>query len=56
VKRINGRKAAAVAVGVGLALLNLHSPEEPYSNIYAADYVGPDACRDCHQDNHAENF
>lgn len=55
-KRIDRRKAAAIAVGVGLVLLNLHATEKPYSNIYAADYVGPDACRDCHQENHAENF
>jgi Cytochrome c552 len=33
------------------------SPELPppvgYSNIYARDYVGPDACGDCHDRNHA---
>jgi hypothetical protein len=57
VKRINSRKAAAVVVmGVGLALLTLHAPEEPYSNIYASDYVGPDKCASCHEENHEENY
>ncbi|MCB9563722.1 MAG: ammonia-forming cytochrome c nitrite reductase subunit c552 [Kofleriaceae bacterium] len=28
------------------------APADPYSNVRAADYVGPDACGACHDDNH----
>ena len=56
-KRINGRKVAAAAVIVAAsALLTLHSSDDVYSNIYPSDYVGPDACRECHAENHRENF
>ena len=43
-----------LAAGVGLALwLNARAV---YSNIHPEDYVGPDACVECHEQNHQENF
>ena len=28
-------------------------PRDPESNIARADYIGPEACGDCHEENHA---
>jgi len=30
--------------------------EADYSNIYPDDYVGPDTCRECHEQNHSDNY
>jgi hypothetical protein len=29
-------------------------PTDPYTNIHAGDYVGPEACRECHAENYAK--
>ncbi len=48
-RRVAGLVAAAgpAAVEAGVEV-----DRDPYSNILAADYVGPDACGDCHDDQH----
>lgn len=49
--------AAALAVGLAGAFFFWRRPaERPYSNIYPTDYVGPNVCAECHEDNHRENF
>ena len=46
--------SGCLAAGVGLSLwLN---DRAVYSNIHLEDYVGPDACVECHEQNHQENF
>jgi hypothetical protein len=47
---LGGAIAIAVFVGPGL-----FEPES-YSNIHPEDYVGPEACVNCHEKNHQENF
>lgn len=44
-----------VVAAVAVALLWLRSGAG-YSNIYPEDYVGPDACRECHEQNHDDNY
>jgi len=49
--------AAAIAIAAGGGLYAFRAAQEArYSNIYPADYVGPDACRECHEENHQENY
>src|SRR5262245_24393958 len=47
---------AAIAIAAGAALYLHRAAEARYSNIYPADYVGPAACRECHEENHQENY
>ncbi len=42
------------AAGVALSLWLID--RAAYSNIHPEDYVGPDACVECHEKNHQENF
>ncbi|MCH7869079.1 MAG: hypothetical protein IH881_15395 [Myxococcales bacterium] len=42
----------AVAAGLTLWL----NDQAAYSNIHSEDYVGPDACVECHEQNHRDNF
>ena len=56
VRRIASWTGTAIAIGVAALFLVRQLAEQPYSNIYPEDYVGPDACRDCHEDSHQENF
>jgi hypothetical protein len=48
--------SAALLVAAGAAFLLRSRASEPYSNIHAADYVGPETCHECHAKNHQENF
>jgi hypothetical protein len=55
-KGIAGLAAVALALAVGGGVLWRQAADRPYSNIFPADYVGPDACARCHEDSHQENF
>lgn len=43
----------AIACVASIALWMLRPPALTASNIYPGDYVGPDACGECHEENHA---
>ena len=45
---------AVIAIGVGVALFAWYFAEDGYSNIYPDDYVGPNACVECHEKSHQE--
>src|SRR5262245_52489851 len=47
---------AAVAIAAWGVLAQLRAAEANYTNIYPSDYVGPNACRECHEKNHQENY
>jgi hypothetical protein len=61
VRRLVAGLGITAAAAVGLAAPSPIPPprdaasepaRDPYSNVRAVDYVGPDACGDCHDDNH----
>ncbi len=55
-RRPRNRLLASAAIVCATAAAIWATSEDAYSNIHQADYVGPEACRDCHEENHAENY